>query len=107
MKALEQKFKKERKENVHYFKSIEAENNDLKGKLWHFRNRSRQGSLRFDGMVEYEDDQRTDTEENVKDYLCRLNIQRVRTEWAHIIGKPKDDGWRTIVAKFHNFFMIF
>ena len=59
MKALEQKFKKKkkkRKENVCYFKSIEAENNDLKGKLWDFRNRSRQGNLRFDGMVEYEDD---------------------------------------------------
>ena len=56
MKALELKFKKERKQNVHYFKSIEAENNDLKGKLWDFRNRSRQGNLRFDGMVEYEDD---------------------------------------------------
>ena len=55
MKTLELKFKKERKQNVHYFKSIEAENNDLKGKLWDFRNRSRQGSLRFDGMVEYED----------------------------------------------------
>ena len=36
-----------------------------------------------------------------------MNIQRVRTEWAHIIGKPKDDGQRTIVAKFYNFFMIF
>ena len=56
MKALEQKFKKERKENVRYFKSIEAENNDLKGKLWDFRNRSRQDNLRFDGMVEYEID---------------------------------------------------
>ena len=56
MKALELKFKKERKENVRYFKSIKAENNDLKGKLRDFRNRSQQGSLRFDGMVEYEDD---------------------------------------------------
>ena len=56
MKALEQKFKKERKENVRYFKSIEAENNDLKGKLWDFRNRSQQDNLRFDGMVEYEID---------------------------------------------------
>ena len=34
MKALEQKLKKKRKrKNVCYFKSIEAENNDLKGKL--------------------------------------------------------------------------
>ena len=33
MKAIGQKFKKERQENVRYFKSIEAENNDLKGKL--------------------------------------------------------------------------
>ena len=56
MKALELKFKKERKENVRYFKSIEAENNDFKSKLWDFRNRSRQGNLRFHGMVEYEDD---------------------------------------------------
>ena len=56
MKALEQKFKKERKENVRYFKSIEAENNDLKGKLWDFRNRSQQDNLRVDGMVEYETD---------------------------------------------------
>ena len=38
------------------FKSIEAENNDLKGKLWDFRNRSQQDNLRFDGMVEYEID---------------------------------------------------
>ena len=56
MKALEQKFKKERKENIRYFRNIEAESNDLKGKLWDFRNRSRQGNLRFDGMVEYETD---------------------------------------------------
>ena len=49
MKAWEQKFKKERKENVRYFKNIEAENNDLKGKLWDLRNRSRQGNLHFDG----------------------------------------------------------
>ena len=56
MKALELKSKKERKENVRYFKSIKVENNDLEGKLWDFRNRSRQGSLRFHGMVEYEDD---------------------------------------------------
>ena len=55
MKALELKFKKERKENVRYFKSIEAENNDFKSKLWDFRNKSRQGNLRFYGMVEYED----------------------------------------------------
>ena len=33
MKALEQNFEKERKKNVHYFKSIETENKDLKGKL--------------------------------------------------------------------------
>ena len=92
--------------NVRYFKSIEGENNVLKGKLWDFRNRSQQGNLCFDGMVEYKVDYWTDTEENVKDFLCRLNIQRVITEWAHIIGKPKDDGWRTIVAKFHKFFMI-
>ena len=32
MKALKQNFEKERK-NVHYFKSIETENKDLKGKL--------------------------------------------------------------------------
>ena len=56
MKAWEQKFKKERKENVRYFKNIEAENNDLKGKLWDLRNRSWQGNLCFDGMVEYGDD---------------------------------------------------
>ena len=56
MKAWEQKFKKERKENVHYLKNIEAENNDLKGKLWDLRNRSRQGNLCFDGIVEYGDD---------------------------------------------------
>ena len=56
MKALEQKFKKEKKENVRYFKSIEAGNNDLKGKLWDFRNRSRQDILRFDGMIKYETD---------------------------------------------------
>ena len=45
MKAWEQKFKKERKENIRYFKNIEAENNDLKGKLWDLRNRSRQGNV--------------------------------------------------------------
>ena len=55
MKALELKFKKERKESVRYFKSIEAENNDCKSKLWDFRNISQQGNLSFYGMVEYED----------------------------------------------------
>ena len=33
MKAVEQNFEKERKKIVHYFKSIETENKDLKGKL--------------------------------------------------------------------------
>ena len=62
MKALELKFKKERKENVRCFKSIEAENNDFKSKLWDFRNKSRQGNLCFYGMVvEYEDDYWTET----------------------------------------------
>ena len=56
MKALEQKFQNERKENVRFFKSTEAENNDLKSKLWDFKKRSRQDYLHFDGMVEYEND---------------------------------------------------
>ena len=56
MKALEQNFEKERKKNVHYFKSIETENKDLKGKLWDFKIRSQQDNLRFDGMVEYENE---------------------------------------------------
>ena len=56
MKALEQKFQEERKENIHYFKSMEAENNDLKGKLWDFKNRLWQNNLRFDGMIECEND---------------------------------------------------
>ena len=99
MKALEQNFEKERKKNVHYFKSIETENKDLKGKLWDFKIGSQQDNLRFDGMVEYENESWTDNEEKVE--------QRVRTEWAQVIGKPKDDGLRTTVAKFHSFFMIF
>ena len=33
VKALEQQFENERKESIDYFKSIEAENNDLKDKL--------------------------------------------------------------------------
>ena len=33
VEALEQQFEKERKESINYFKSIEAENNDLKDKL--------------------------------------------------------------------------
>ena len=108
MKALEQNFEKEREENVCYFKSINTENKDLNSKLWDFKNRSRQDNLRFDGMDEYENESWADNEENVEDFLYqRLNIQRVRTEWAHITGKPKDDGPRTILTKFHSFFMIF
>ena len=33
VEVLEQQFEKERKESINYFKSIEAENNDLKDKL--------------------------------------------------------------------------
>ena len=33
VEALEQQFENERKESINYFKSIEAENNDLKDKL--------------------------------------------------------------------------
>ena len=54
VKALEQKFQKETKENVRYFRGIETYYKDLSGKLWDFKNRSRQDNLRFDGMAEYE-----------------------------------------------------
>ena len=54
VKALEQKFQKETKENVRYFRGIETDYKDLTGKLWDFKNRSRQDNLRFDGMAEYE-----------------------------------------------------
>ena len=54
VKALEQKFEKEIKENVRYFRGIEADYKVLTGKLWDFKNRSRQDNLRFDGMAEYE-----------------------------------------------------
>ena len=53
VKALEQKFEKETKENVRYFRGIEADYKDLTSKLWDFKNRSRQDNLRFDGMAEY------------------------------------------------------
>ena len=77
MKALKQNFEKERKKNVHYFKSIETENKDLKGKLWDFKIRSQQDNLSFDGMVEYENESWTDSEENVDDFL----FQRLNKEW--------------------------
>ena len=77
MKALEQNFEKERKKNVHYFKSIETENKDLKGKLWDFKIRSQQDNLRFDGMVKYENESWTDNEKNVDDFL----FQRLNIEW--------------------------
>ena len=51
MEALEQQFEKERKESINYFKSIEAENNDLKDKLWDLEDRSRRDNLRFDGST--------------------------------------------------------
>ena len=108
MKALEQNFEKERKENFVISKLSKLKNKVLKGKLWNFKNRSQQHILRFDGMVEYENESWADNKENVEDLLYqRLIIQRVRTEWAHITGKPKDDGPRTILAKFRSFFMIF
>ena len=77
MKVLEQNFEKERKKNVHYFKSIETENKDLKGKLWDFKIRSQQDNLRFEGMVEYENESWTDNEENVEDFF----FQRLNKEW--------------------------
>ena len=109
MKALEQNFEKERKENFVISKVSKLKNKVLKGKLWDFKNRSQQDILRFDVMVEYENESWADNKENVEDFLYqRLIIQRVRTEWAHITGKPKDDdGPRTILAKFRSFFMIF
>ena len=51
VEALEQQFEKERKESINYFKSIEAENNDLKDKLWDLEDRSRRDNLRFDGST--------------------------------------------------------
>ena len=51
VEALEQQFENERKESINYFKSIEAENNDLKDKLWDFEDRSRRDNLRFDGST--------------------------------------------------------
>ena len=77
MKAVEQNFEKERKKIVHYFKSIETENKDLKGKLWDFKIRSQQDNLHFDGMVEYENELWTDNEENADDFL----FQRLNKEW--------------------------
>ena len=77
MKVLEQNFEKERKKNVHYFKSIETKNKDLKDKLWDFKIRSQQDNLRFEGMVEYENESWTDNEENVDDFF----FQRLNKEW--------------------------
>ena len=77
MKVLEQNFEKERKKNVYYFKSIETENKDLKDKLWDFKIRSQQDNLRFEGMVEYENESWTDNEENVDDFF----LQRLNKEW--------------------------
>ena len=51
VEVLEQQFEKERKESINYFKSIEAENNDLKDKLWDLKDRSRRDNLRFDGST--------------------------------------------------------
>ena len=100
-------WKRKRRERS-LFQKYQNENKDLNSKLWDFKNRSRQDNLHFDGMGEYENDSWADNEENVEDFLYqRLNIQRVRTQWAHITGKPKDDGPRTILTKFHSFFMIF
>ena len=102
MEALEQKFEKEMKESIHYLKSIEVENKDLKDKLRDLEERSRRDNLRFHGITEYENESRS--EENLKDFLYqKLNIQKVETERVHRIGKPKNNGSRATVAKFSNY----
>ena len=87
MKMLGEKFEKERKENINYFKSIEAEDKDLKDKLRDLVNRSKQDNMRFDSIVECENESWSNTEENLKDFLYqRLNIQRVGIEQVQRIG---------------------
>ena len=58
MKALEQKFEKERNENINYFESNEAENKDLKDKL---------GTL--EDTSQHENESWSVTEEHLKDLL--------------------------------------
>ena len=87
MKMLGEKFEKERKENINYFKSIEAEDKGLKDKLQDLVNRSKQDNMRFDSIVECENESWSNTEENLKDFLYqRLNIQRVGIEQVQRIG---------------------
>ena len=58
MKALGQKFEKERNENINYFESNEAKNNNLKDKL---------GTL--EDTSQHENESWSVTEEHLKDLL--------------------------------------
>ena len=63
--------------------------------------RSWRDNLRFDVITKYKNELWGDTEKNVKDFFHqKLNIQWVGIEQAHRIGILKNDGRRTIFAKF-------
>lgn len=69
MKALEQKFEKERNENINYFESNEAKNKDLKDKLGTLEDTSQRDNLGFVGIAEHDNESWSVTEEHLKDFL--------------------------------------
>ena len=78
-------------ETINYFKSTDAKNKDLKGKLrLKDKSRSIKNHLRYDDIAESENESWSDIQENFKAFFYqRLNIQRVQKERGHRIGKPK------------------
>ena len=87
-----------------HYEKIEHESKRLKDKLRDLKDRSRRDNLRFDGVIEYENESWNDTEEVLKDFLFEhLGLENIKIEHAHRTGEKREDTSRTIVAKFGSY----
>ena len=85
---------------------LKKDNDDNNNKLRILEDRSRRDNLRFDGIEEWEEESRADTEQNLKDTLSEiLGIQNVKIERAHRVGDKNRSPYRTIMAKLSSFKM--
>ena len=85
---------------------LKKDNDDTNNKLRILEDRSRRDNLRFDGIEEWEEESRADTEQNLKNTLSEiLGIQNVKTERAHRAEDKNRSPYRTIVAKLSSFKM--
>ena len=97
VKEVEKKYKQE-------IESLIIKNKEQDDKLRVLEDRSRRDNLRFDGIPEYKNETRADTEDILKDTLReQLGMNNIKIERPHRIGTNTQSTCRTIIAKFTSY----